>query len=160
MSTTRRTVLLTYKCLLHSKSATQACGFCCNQRFWTNRYWNSKILSSPAKLSDSQSNYQARVIVRHIMKLNTLQALLLSNTDNWQLHHFSSQLRCTKVGTELTALRMAFPCRLDNISSAVRACSATSIHWITCNYQHHKSVNDQLTYQHKETDVILYMYLF
>ena len=34
----------------------------------------------------------------------------------------------------LTACRIAFPCLLDNIAKAVNACSATSIHCITCNY--------------------------
>lgn len=36
-----------------------------------------------------------------------------------------------KDSVSLTACKMALLCRLDNISKAVRACSATSMNWIT-----------------------------
>lgn len=34
----------------------------------------------------------------------------------------------------LTACNMAFECLMDNIFNADNACSATSMHWMTCNF--------------------------
>lgn len=46
------------------------------------------------------------------------------------------KVKCSPSVTTLTACRMALLCLRDNISKAVKACSATSIHWITCSWEH------------------------
>ena len=68
----------------------------------------------------STATAQRRRTFIQIMFLNTHQIFLLF-----------TKVFLTEEYAKLTDCRMALLCRRDNISSAVNACSATSMHWMT-----------------------------